>query len=48
MSKDRRESNATMVKMYEDHFLRIPHSHLENSEILPEFVDFIQIWNLFP
>lgn len=30
-TKNRKESDATMAKMYEDHFLRIPHSHLENS-----------------
>ena len=35
-------------KKYEDNFLHIPHYNLEKSQILPEFVDFISIWNNFP
>lgn len=45
-----KETNKTVLnsKDYEDKFLKIPHYYLEKSEILPQFVDFISIWNMLP
>lgn len=50
IKQQKKESTKVVsnAKNYEDQFLRIPHYYLEKSDILPEFVDFISIWNHFP